>query len=71
MKAAIAIDDWKRATFERGLKDAGFHFKTEPFTKDGKTLTITVQCVEADFPKLSETVVQLQAECAAKKKSHN
>jgi hypothetical protein len=71
VKTAIAIDDWKRGAFERGLKDAGFSFDTKAFTKDGKTLTIFVECDDADFEKLSETVCRLQAECAAKKKSHN
>ena len=61
MRAAIAIDDWKLATFKRELTLAGYQFEELPgLTPD--TLTLIVET--DDLPRLRDTVQHCQNKAA-------
>lgn len=63
MKVGIAIDDWKRPTFERILSASGFDYEVFPgVTSD--TLLIRVMCDEKDLDRLHETVQKCQNKAA-------
>jgi len=57
-KIGVAVDDYKVPAFERGIKEAGFEYKTGPgVTSDTKL--ISVQCEVRRLPELARLIKEL------------
>lgn len=62
-KAGVAIDSWKRAVFEKRLKEAGFTWKRGPGLTEN-TMLLKVDYTDEQFDNLAAVIKAANEECA-------